>query len=286
MKIDFSTIPNALAFVTVRLECTGPNGNTSQGTGFFFDFGGTIGRTIITNKHVIDDMNFAKFFLTHSSTSNEPMTGMKIMSFLSDLQTHCICHPNPDIDLAVLPMNHIKFLQGSPGVSSEDSPRAHISTLNATLIRTQNQLNSLRLIEEIVMIGYPIGLSDEANNLPLVRRGITATHPAINFNGAHEFLIDCAVFAGSSGSPIFRYTPEFPMKSGDGISIQGGEARVELLGILSGGYERTVNGDIKWIEIPTALQPVVSTNVPVSIGQVIRAERILEMEQVLQANLP
>ena len=53
------------------------------------------------------------------------------------------------------------------------------------------------------MIGYPIGLIDEYNNKPIVRKGITATTYNIDYNGKKEFLIDIACFPGSSGSPIF-----------------------------------------------------------------------------------
>lgn len=32
-------------------------------------------------------------------------------------------------------------------------------------------------MEDVVMIGYPIGLSDTYNHKPIIRRGITASHP-------------------------------------------------------------------------------------------------------------
>ncbi len=44
------------------------------------------------------------------------------------------------------------------------------------------------------MIGYPNGIWDEANNMPIIRRGITATHPNFNYNGKPEFMIDAACF--------------------------------------------------------------------------------------------
>ena len=53
------------------------------------------------------------------------------------------------------------------------------------------------------MIGYPDGIWDSVNNLPVIRKGITATHPHISWNGKTEFLTDIASFPGSSGSPYF-----------------------------------------------------------------------------------
>lgn len=62
--------------------------------------------------------------------------------------------------------------------------------LTKELIPNFEQLSNLRAIEDITMIGYPTGLWDRVNNLPIVRKGITATHPNINYNGIEEILID------------------------------------------------------------------------------------------------
>ena len=64
-------------------------------------------------------------------------------------------------------------------------------------------IQELTPVEDIVMIGYPIGLIDEVNNKPVVRKGITATDIRLDYNGRKEFLIDAACFHGSSGSPVF-----------------------------------------------------------------------------------
>ena len=53
------------------------------------------------------------------------------------------------------------------------------------------------------MVGYPIGLYDKINNLPIFRKGYTACHPSIDFNRKGIGLIDMACFPGSSGSPIY-----------------------------------------------------------------------------------
>jgi len=57
------------------------------------------------------------------------------------------------------------------------------------------------------MIGYPNGLWDHVNNLPLIRRGITASHPGVDYqiegqNGPGVTVIDMACFPDSSGSPV------------------------------------------------------------------------------------
>ena len=42
--------------------------------------------------------------------------------------------------------------------------------------------SELSAVEEILMIGYPNGLWDAVNNYPLIRRGVTASHPAVDFD--------------------------------------------------------------------------------------------------------
>ena len=56
---------------------------------------------------------------------------------------------------------------------------------------------------QVTMVGYPSGLWDSKNNYPIVRQGNIATPPNVDFNGKEEFLIDIALYPGSSGSPVF-----------------------------------------------------------------------------------
>lgn len=57
-------------------------------------------------------------------------------------------------------------------------------------------------MEKIVMVGYPNGIWDQRYNFPVFRSGVAATHYRYDWNGRPEFLIDCACFPGSSGSPV------------------------------------------------------------------------------------
>ena len=48
----------------------------------------------------------------------------------------------------------------------------------------------LHLGEDVIIMGYPLGLSDHIRNLPILRNGILASAYAIPFNGNPYFLID------------------------------------------------------------------------------------------------
>ena len=128
------------------------------------------------------------------------------------------------------------------------------------------------------MIGYPIGLRDEKHNMPVIRKGITATHPAIDYNGNPEFLIDMACFPGSSGSPVLIYN-EGSFSTGDGITIG---TRVHLLGILYGGPQLTTEGKIIVKDIPVRQEAVSINCIPINLGYVIKSQKILEFESILK----
>ncbi|MFR3321383.1 MAG: hypothetical protein ACLTSZ_09905 [Lachnospiraceae bacterium] len=82
----------------------------------------------------------------------------------------------------------------------------------------EEQIEYFAAIEDITFIGYPSGLYDSVNKLPIIRQGITATPIWNQFNGENVFLIDAGVFPGSSGSPVFIYNHgSYPTK--DGIAI-------------------------------------------------------------------
>ena len=53
------------------------------------------------------------------------------------------------------------------------------------------------------MVGYPIELWNSKNNLPIFRKGYTASHPAIDFNENGIGVVDMAYFPESSGFPIY-----------------------------------------------------------------------------------
>ena len=87
------------------------------------------------------------------------------------------------------------------------------------------------------MVGYPNGHSDQINNRPIVRRGITATSLQEDFNGQKVFLADIAVFGGSSGSPIFIFNPYGGFeRHPDGSETFSLGPRLHFVGIQSRGF--------------------------------------------------
>ena len=109
------------------------------------------------------------------------------------------------------------------------------------------------------MIGYPNGIWDATNNMPILRKGITATHPNIDYEGRLEFLIDAACFPGSSGSPVFLFNTN-GWTNRDGSMSLG--SRVKLLGVLSSGPQHTTTGEVRIVTVPTQQRAVAISTHP------------------------
>ena len=102
-------------------------------------------------------------------------------------------------------------------------------TVDQSIIPKDEQIEYFAAIENVTFIGYPSGLYDNVNKLPIIRQGITATPIWNQFNGESVFLIDAGVFPGSSGSPVFIYNRgSYPTK--DGIVIGD---RLLFIGVIS-----------------------------------------------------
>ena len=144
-------------------------------------------------------------------------------------------------------------------------------------IASNQFFSDLVAVEDILMIGYPNGLWDDCNNLPLVRRGITASPAAVSFRGRSEFVIDCACFPGSSGSPVVLYNIGSHIKKGAGLQI--GQGRVKLLGVLYAGPRYTAEGEVQVIPVPTSSRVVSRSPLHINLGYCIRASELTAFEE-------
>jgi hypothetical protein len=192
---------------------------------------------------------------------------------LDNFESLWIPHPDPAIDLAIMPIAPLI----NQAVAQGFTP--FYRTLDKSVIPTEAQLKDLTAVEEILMVGYPIGIWDRANNYPIFRKGITATHPANKYEGRDEFMIDAASFPGCSGSPVFL------CNVGNYVSRTGATiiaTRFFLLGILYGGPEYTATGEVRITNIPQRQDTLALTRIPINLGNVIRSSKLLDFESVLR----
>ncbi len=133
------------------------------------------------------------------------------------------------------------------------------------------------------MIGYPFGLKDEFNNLPIVRKGITATPYYLNYESNPKFLVDIPIYFGSSGSPIIIYNST---SYNDRIGNTFFGRRFLFLGINYATYTRNFEGKLipKFsTDITDSLK--VSTQIPYNIAIVIKAEKLLDFKPLILSRM-
>ena len=272
--MDNLSIYEQLAFCTARIETEDFSGNSYSGTGFFFTLNikGQNVPLLVTNKHVVRGMKKGKFLCTVADENGNPdYANHFVFNVENEFERMWTFHPQDDVDLcalAIAPLVRAASIQGK---------NLFYRTLEESFIPNSTTLKDLDAVEEVVMIGYPNGLWDQVNNMPIIRRGITATNVTLDYNGKKEFLIDAACFPGSSGSPVLicnvgGYTSKFG-------SLNWGKSRVFLLGILYAGPQMRVTGDLQLITVPENQQKTVSVSqIPNNLGFIIKAERLLELK--------
>ena len=136
-------------------------------------------------------------------------------------------------------------------------------------------------LEDVLMIGYPDGMSDSKNNLPIVRRGITATDYKIDYEGKKEFLIDASIFKGSSGSPILICNIG-SFNNANGELCLGN--RIKFLGVQYRGefskYQQNIfvkNKEDKFVNAPDILSAYFN-----DLGFCVKSECLLDFKSELE----
>lgn len=270
------TPAETLMHTTVRLECVMDEHRRSTGTGFFFSFkvdDKTHVPVIVTNKHVINKSKVGTFVLTKSNEQGEPLLGQTERIVLDNFENLWLKHPEENVDLAVFPIGPLYRQAEAKGVKFFAPP------IGEDLLATPEKLADLSGLENITMIGYPNGIWDEKNNMPIVRRGITATNPKNDYNGLPIFVIDCACFPGSSGSPVLIFDQGGYLDAKGNLNLGGG--RVILLGVLFAGPQHVAEGEIQTIEVPLAQVPISLSKIPNNLGFVVKANKIADFRKLL-----
>lgn len=269
-----------LTHATVRIETNYADGSVGTGTGFFFNFAdkepGFRIPTIVTNKHVIAGAPIGKVHLTFRDDEGDPRVGSHLALEINNFSAAWVDHPDPSVDLCVLPINPLLAHLDSQG------QRFFFVPLDESMIPTDQELADYGALEDILMVGYPNGIWDSVNNMPILRKGVTATHPRLDYEGRKEFVIDAACFPGSSGSPVFLYN-EGAWSTRRGQNIGG--TRIKLLGLLYAGPQHMASGEVRIVNVPTQQRAMAFSTIPNNLGFVIKSERLNEIRATLLSHI-
>lgn len=168
-----------LLHTTIRIEASLASGGCSVGTGFFFKFcddGKTYVPAIVTNRHVVEGAYEYRVIFSRSD-ENGNLLNINEQLTMRGSESDWIAHPDESVDLCVLPIG--------PALNGFIRAGKHLLTipLSLELLPTDKQIQDMGCMDEVTMVGYPNGIWDEANNLPIVRRGITATPYRYDYQG-------------------------------------------------------------------------------------------------------
>ncbi|MFZ0698999.1 MAG: serine protease [Thermoplasmata archaeon] len=229
---------------------------------------------IVTCRHVVEGATRGRFKL-HLATKGEertPSSESRLVE-LDDFARRWVPHPNSKVDLCAMPLAPLLVEAERKGLSP------FMVQLDENLLPSTEELEQLQAVENVLMVGYPTGLWDEVNNFPLFRRGITASHPAFDYQGESITVVDMACFPGSSGSPVLLFDQGAYATKG-GLTIG---SRAKLLGVLFQGPILSAEGRIVIKDIPTAQRATSLTEVMVHLGFIVRARELIPLGNVLKA---
>jgi hypothetical protein len=265
------TLAESLLYTTVKLIAFKGGVPISTGTGFMFAFAQIddhLVPSIVTNKHVVAGADMIRARL-HFAENNLP-SGEFVNCDFSISEGVPFWHPDPNIDLCAFA--YAEIIQQA----LRDGKSIFFRQLDMSIVPEDDEWEYFDALEEVTMIGCPNGLSDEVNNLPISRRGITATSISKNYNGKPEFMVDMACFPGSSGSPIFLYDRSGYFDRRQNSYLMGAQ-RIKLVGVLYSGPLISSDG-----KIVLSHAPRVEISSMMHLGNAIRASELRVLDQVVR----
>lgn len=279
--MQVKTLAEQLFFTTVRIDTVLPNGAQGAGTGFFFAHTLQNGNSylfLVTNKHVVMGMREGQLSFLKKK-DDLPTLGDAFQFHINpqDWPHLWFGHPAQDIDIAVCPA--VPIIEYAKQMHEADLFFRHVQTSS---IPNEKQLSELDAIEPVTFIGYPNGIWDSKNYLPVARRGTTATPIGVDFEETPRFLIDASVFGGSSGSPVFLINQGALTNKKGGLVIG---SRFYFVGVIAAVFFRTHLNQIIAVPIPTQVQPMAQQQEMIDLGIVFKARTVVEtIEAYLEAH--
>ncbi|SEQ88647.1 Trypsin-like peptidase domain-containing protein [Nitrosomonas sp. Nm51] len=264
MEINSTT--KKLLFNTVRVDTVLEDGSEGSGTAFIVSHNhlNSTYLFIVTNRHLVESVQRGGLVFTQKR-NGQPIFGKRFQLNIDDFSHAWYMHPDPEIDLAIIPLRPLEQAANDQGVE------LYYHTIDSRLAPDAITLSALDVPEEVFFIGYPSGVWDQVNLMPIFRRGTTATPIALEFEGRKEFLIDAAVFPGSSGSPVF-VNPSDTLRM-----TRPTNRKLIFAGIVTAVFFREEANHLIPAPVPANNHSIVMGSEMIDLGLVIKAQVVVDL---------
>lgn len=172
---------------------------------------------LVTNKHVIKDLH--NIILRFNPANGEAAKDYPMNLVSNDGKQLWMGHPNPDVDIAVMPilLNIVQNDGMKWGFFQSDF---HSFTVN------EMEENRLYEGESIFVLGFPMGLVTSDRQYVFARGGIISRIKDIYEKRSKDYVIDALVFPGNSGGPV--------ISKADPVGIEGTKTceKSSLIGVV------------------------------------------------------
>ena len=264
--MEINSITKKLLFNTVRVDTVLEDGSEGSGTAFVVSHPCARGTYtfIVTNRHLVDGVRRGGLVFTQKR-NGQPLLGQRFQLNIEDFPQAWFPHPDPEVDLAIIPMRPLEQAARDQGVE------LYYHVIDSRLAPDAAATRALDALEEVLFVGYPSGVWDQVNLMPILRRGTTATPMALDFEGRPEFLIDAAVYPGSSGSPVFVYQPDAMRPT------QGGGKKFLFAGVVAAVFFREEANHLVSVPVPANNHGMVMGSEMIDLGLVIKAQAVVDV---------
>lgn len=263
--MEVNSITKKLLFNTIRVDTVLEDGSEGSGTAFVVSHTHARGTHIfiVTNRHLVDGVRRGGLVFTQKC-NGQPALGQRFQLNIEDFPHAWFMHPDPSVDLAIIPMRPLEQAARDQGVE------LYYHAIDSRLVPDAATLRGLDALEEVLFVGYPSGVWDQVNLMPILRRGTTATPMALDFEGRPEFLIDAAVYPGSSGSPVFVYQADVLRPS------QNVGRKFLFAGVVAAVFFREEANHLVPAPVPANNSAMVMGSEMIDLGLVIKAAAVIE----------
>jgi len=230
----------------------------AHGTGFIvWHYGDPARRILLTAKHLFVDRDsvFIRFNKRSQYIQEDGVATKRQVMYLKDEgKVLWTAHPDTQVDLA--------------GIALQVDTLIDVIAVPFSFFK---QVSTVTEGEEVLFLGFPLGLTGLKRNYPIVRTGMVALKTDEGIGGEDVFLIDAEVFGGNSGSPVFLRPA--PLEGADTVKFSPSF----FIGIIIGNIEELERHVIH----DTRIALIVNFPENAGLGKVIPAERIVELLELL-----